>query len=362
MIETYSVCLYIVVMSIVQVAKLAGLSHATVSRVINDRPGVSEGAAERVHAAMKKLGYTPPARRRGPVPKSRAAIRTGNIAVLMLGTESTPLLAPIAAAAIHAVESELADRGFNMALAKISEEGRLPPAVLKNDVDGLILHGYPPNEAIAGKLRDYPAVWIMSRRTPHGDWGDRVAPDNEAIGRMAAEHLLGMGHQRLAFLRIEDSHRGFRQREDAFVAAANEGDAEVLVLDGTCAAGAEPNQTQVDRAALDRVMRELVDARPRPTALFVPRGRWTFIVYESLRQHGVEPGRDVQVLACDNDPVLQGISPTPTTIDIQPELVGAEAVRQLLRRLEEPDSRSMSRASLLIQPRLIAGSAALSFS
>ncbi len=352
--------LYIYGMSIVQVAKLAGLSHATVSRVINDRPGVSDSAAERVRAAMKKLGYSPPAKRRGPVPKDRPNVRSGSVAVLFLGTDRTPMRAPVAALAVDAVESALAELGLNMTLAKVGDDGRLPPAVSKGEVDGLILHGFPPDETVADKLREFPSVWMMSRRTESGDWGDRVAPDNEAVGRMAAEHLIGSGHETLAFLRIEESHRGFMDREHGFVAAVKEAGARCVVLDAACQNPDDAHPSEVDRAALEGVIEELDTKSPRPTALFVPRGRWTFMVYEAMREIGLEPGRDVEVVACDNDPILRALSPAPAAIDIQPDLIGAEAVRQLLRRLEEPDSRSMSRAVLWIQPRLVLPESTLS--
>lgn len=341
-------------MSIVEVAKLAGLSHATVSRVINDRPGVSNGAAERVKSAMKKLGYTPPARRRGPVPKSRASMRTGNIALLMLGTDLAPMHAPVAAVAVDAAGSAVADLGFNLTLAKVGNDGRLPPSVQRGEIDGLILHGYPPAESVAQRLWEYPTVWMMSRRTDDGDWGDRVGPDNEAVGRIAAEHLLGEGHAHVAYMRLEQTHRGFADRELAFVESIRAAGADCDLMDVAARDQGEQG-AKLDRRALDRAIAQLAVTKSRATAIFVPRGRWTMLVYEAMRQHGLEPGRDVVVVACDNDPILRGLSPAPVTIDIQPDLIGSEAVRQLMRRLEEPESRSVSRMLVRVQPRLVLG-------
>ncbi|MEM8782125.1 MAG: LacI family DNA-binding transcriptional regulator [Planctomycetota bacterium] len=345
-------------MSIVEVAKLAGLSHATVSRVINDRPGVSNGAAERVRSAMKKLGYTPPAKRRGPVPKSRPSARTGNIALLMLGTDLAPMHAPVAAVAVDAAGSAVSELGFNLTLARVGGDGRLPPIVTRGDIDGLILHGYPPAESVALRLREFPTVWMMSRRTDGGDWGDRVGPDNEAVGRIAAEHLLGEGHAHVAYMRLEQTHRGFAEREIAFLDTMRGAGADCDLLD--VAARDEREQgAKLDRQALDHAIKDLAQQPSRATAMFVPRGRWTTLVYEALRQHGLEPGRDIAVIACDNDPILAGLTPAPATIDIQPDLIGMEAVSQLMRRLEEPASRSVSRMTVRVQPRLTADAASV---
>ncbi|MEM1098510.1 MAG: LacI family DNA-binding transcriptional regulator [Planctomycetota bacterium] len=341
-------------MSIVEVAKLAGLSHATVSRVINDRPGVSNNAAERVRSAMKKLGYTPPAKRRGPVPKSRPAARTGNIALLMLGTDLAPMHAPVAAVAVDAAGAAVSQLGFNLTLCRVGDDGALPPILTRGDIDGLILHGYPPAESVALRLREFPTVWMMSRRTEGGDWGDRVSPDNEAVGRIAAEHLLGEGHRHVAYLRVEQTHRGFTDREVAFVESIRGTGADCDLLDVAARDDGERG-AHLDRRALDAAIKGLSEQSTRATAVFVPRGRWTMLVYEALRQHGLEPGRDIAVIACDNDPILAGLSPAPVTIDIQPDLIGSEAVRQLMRRLEEPESRSVSRMVVRVQPRLVVG-------
>ena len=72
-------------MSIIDVAKEAGVSKSTVSRVINSVPGVTEGVRQNVLDAMERLGYQPSVRRPGPKPISRKGIRTGNVMMLVMG-------------------------------------------------------------------------------------------------------------------------------------------------------------------------------------------------------------------------------------------------------------------------------------
>ncbi|MEM7576242.1 MAG: substrate-binding domain-containing protein [Planctomycetota bacterium] len=260
--------------------------------------------------------------------------------------------APVAAVAVDAAGEAASQLGLNLTLARVGDDGRLPPAVTRGEVDGLILHGYPPAESVALRLREFATVWMMSRRTDSGDWGDRVGPDNEAVGRIAAEHLLGEGHSHVAYLRLEESHRGFADRESAFLETIRGAGADCDLLD-VAARDDSPQGAKLDRISLDKAIASLAASESRATAVFVPRGRWTMLVYDALRQHGLEPGRDIAVVACDNDPILAALAPAPVTIDIQPDLIGSEAVRQLMRRLEEPESRSVSRMFVRVQPRLV---------
>ena len=338
-------------MSIVKVAKLAGCSHTTVSRVINQKPGVSADAAARVQAAMRKLDYVPPVRRRGPQPKQASAIRTGNVAMLMIGTQATPLTAPVSAAATQAVEEALGEAGYSMTLSHLREGGRLPSVVTRNDIDGLILHGNPPSGELADQLRRFPVVWIMSARSRTGYWGDRVAPDNAAVGRIAAEYLINRGHQHVAFLYVDATHRGFPQRAESFCHTAAEADVDCEIIRLDEPPDFTPGDFRAQREHINGLIDRFASLPDRPTGLFVPRGQTTLMVFEALRSHGIEPGRGVTVIACDNDPILAGLTPQIATVDVRPDRIGRLAVDQLISRIAKPEIHA--RNHILVEPSLV---------
>ncbi|MEQ9454696.1 MAG: LacI family DNA-binding transcriptional regulator [Phycisphaeraceae bacterium] len=339
-------------MSIVDVAKLAGLSHTTVSRVINHQPGVAADTARKVQQAMRQLGYTPPARRRGPQPRARRNIRTGTIALLMFGTDPAPMAAPVAAAAIHAIEQQLARHDLTLSIAQINADGRIPSAVANGRVDGLILHGHPPDPAIAAKLRRFPTVWIMSPRSRTGYWGDRVCTDNDAIGRLAAEYLVGRGHESIAMLEIEAGHLGFSERAASFKETAEEHGAHIEIVtalprnDHPAAATFAARRTHIHR-----LIDNFTHIPDRPSGLFVPLGQATLTVYEGLRARGIEPGNQITVVACDNDPTLAGLNPMIATVDVRPDRIGQLAVEQLLLRMDKPSP--YARTVVLVEPSLV---------
>ncbi len=338
-------------MSISEVAKLAGVSHATVSRVINRRPGVSQDMTRKVRDAMKRLNYTPPAKRRGPRPKSRSGVRTGNIALLFVGTDPTLVVAPVASGVLHAAEEALAERGFNMIVGRLTDSDRLPPTVAKGQVDGVLMHGYPPSDNIAETLKHFPTVWMLSQRRLHGYWGDRVAPDNQAIGRVAAEYLLERAHQHVAFFHSNTTHMGFEVRANSFIDWAKESGVSTATIIADPDAQNLTAQQQDSQQHLDSLVTRLLELSPRPTGLFVPRDTIAVKVYRMLRDHGIEPGRDMTIVSCDNNNILAGLSPRPATIDIRPDVIGDRAVDQLIWRMENPSVPV--RSICLVEPRLI---------
>ena len=83
----------------------------------------------------------------------------------------------------------------------------------------------------------------------------------------------------------------------------------------------------------------------------MPRDPLAVKVYRALREHGVEPGRDLDTIACDNNNILSGLNPRPATIDVRPELIGARAVDQLIWRME--NAYTPVRSICLVEPRLV---------
>lgn len=302
-------------------------------------------------AAMRELGYSPPIKRRGPQPKNQNAMRTRNVALLQFGTDSSPMVSPVAAIAIHAVEDALGDLGFSLTLGQAKNGERVPAIVTRGDVDGLILHGEPPSQEMADRLMRFPAVWILSPRSHRGYWGDRVAPDHYAIGRCAADHLIESGHKRVAFLQVDKSHLGYGERAQAFCETAEDaGISAVIVTDDTL-----PDNTHCDAQLARRTVYNCVEnfanIPERPTGIFVPKGQTTVMVYEALRKYGIEPGKDATVIACDNDPTLAGLNPPVATVDVRPARIGRLAVELLMRRIEKPEPDA--RATVLVEPGLV---------
>jgi LacI family transcriptional regulator len=310
-------------MSITQVAQAANVSYATAWRIINNQPCSSEEAIAAVRAAMGKLGYNPVAgRRRGRRPKMAAGIRTHNVALLHLRHGTS-----ISSSLLGRVQHALAEQNLNLIFAHGGADA-LPQAVRTGNVDGILGYGQFPDEAVTEQLKRIPAVWMMSRTDSEMDpWGDRVKPDHYTIGQLAANYLMQRGHKWLAYLNPETDFTMYQHRLAAFRATAESNGVSPQVYGSV-------GTRDIDVEA-ERLVEQWLAATPRPTGLFVPVDRVTLRVYRHMERRGIHPGRDVEIVSCDNEKELLSLMhPAPASVDLNRHTIARLAVERLLWRMK----------------------------
>lgn len=344
-------------MSTAAIAKYAGVSQATVSRVLNRHPGVSEQKVSRVKEAIEKLGYRPSAsvrRRLSAIPN----LRTGNVAVLILSSSMFQDYSSVFGRSLRAVEESLRDHHLNMIRSHTTGVDQLPPLIASREIDGLILAGDEMAPELAESLSGLPRSWITSHRENDGD---AVLPGNELIGRMAAEYLLGRGHRRLAALNAFGGFGPASLRVDFFEFTATRAGATVarLVADAPARFPTTIDlNVDLDLELIERCVAEQVDhllaLDDRPTGLFVLGDHQMAMLYRVLAKRGLQPGKDLDLIGCDNEKaVLMGLYPRPATINIAAEAIGRRAVEQLLWRISHPEEDS--RMHVVVEPELVPG-------
>jgi LacI family transcriptional regulator len=347
--------------SIQKVAKLAGVSISTVSRVINSHPSVAPEAAENVWTAVKQLSFHPTPRGnngRSHLGASNGKAhgngrsRTGTIGFIVFGTSGTQT-APAFEKLLRGVSDAATTHAVNLTFNFVSNLSELPRRVMDREVDGLLLHGELPGETVRTKLRQMPCVWLMgNRRRP--DWGDQVMPDNSAIGEMAAAYLLARGHQRVVYLGTGQLSWSLGVRALAFKTAADDRGATATIIEA-------PEEFHRDFWAGDglpqvgeALAEKVVSMSPATTGLFIAEDRLLPVVHAALVKRGVSIGRgkDVEIISCNNEqPHLVGLSEPPATIDIRTESIGRRGVEQLLWRMQ--NNGLAERVRTLIEPVLV---------
>jgi LacI family transcriptional regulator len=346
--------------SIVTVAKKAGVSVATVSRVLNDLPNVRPETAKQVRAAIEQIGYTPPRVKRGPkTGTSRVAgggsrVRTGQIAVLTLGSGQHWLELPVMAAVLSGISGGAKELGLGLLLDAMPDVSALSPVIRRRQVAGAIvfLQSRVPPESLINVRKHMPLVWAMGAEGGAPDV-DHISADNVGIGYLAYQYLTDSRCQQLAFISADPSWHIMRLRGQSFANAARDAERTVtsyLVGNDPLVVGAYGRDV-VTAESLDKLVDKLVAAKPRPNGLFVPTDLLTTRVYPLLLERGVKPGRDITIISCDNEEVrLSALNPRPASIDIRPEDIGRRAVRRLLMRLENADEPA---ARIQVAPRLV---------
>jgi LacI family transcriptional regulator len=304
------------------VARVAGVSTSTVSHVVNGTRKVSEAAERAVREAIQATGYT-----HDRIARSLATGRTRTIGLAMSAI-SNPYFAELA----HAIEREAARAGYTLLLADTHDESerelRATKDLLGRRVDGVIL---APSAAPAATLellrkRAVPTV-IIDRFVPVEI--DQIATENIAPTARLVEHLAELGHERIGMIagleglatteeRIEGYRRGLASSSLPF-------DPE-LVAHGH--SGAEPA-----RAAAHRL---LALTRP-PTALVVTNNRMTIGVMRALREASLRVPDDIALVAFDDFEWADLFHPRLTTIAQATTQLGEQSVAMLLSRLANPD-------------------------
>lgn len=338
-------------MTLQQVAKLAGVSASTVSRVINARTNVKTDTAESVRRAMQELQFKPARRRVDRSIGSRGTDRKTHIAMLILGSTDANSIPPHEALLRGA--SAVCDRvGVQLSLRIAGDPDGAIASLDRHVVSGLLIHGQRPNRVPAAIQQNLPTVWLMANRF-RPTWGDQVMPDGTGIGQLAAQHLLRRGHRNVAYFGLNTNWSfGVRWLSFREIVEAAGGVAQEFTRGNLDFA----HYWQLNGAAetIDGLVQKLVDASPRPTAAFVAEDWILPFLYTALAKRGITvgPGCELDIVSCNNQPVhFMGLPNRPPTIDIRIEAIGRYGVEQLLWRIRH--GLEAPRIRMMVEPNLV---------
>lgn len=309
-----------------EVAREAGVSVSTVSRVLNDRPFVRSEVRERVMLVTRELGYRPDVAAR--------SMRTGTTGVvaLVVSDISNPLFATIAKSADEA----LSPRGYSLMVANSSNdpahEEELMAALRQRRLDGLVIA--VADEEAAGlreRLEWFQAVVLLDREIPSAR-ADCVLSDHATGLADAVGHLASLGHARIALIAGTTAQRGSRVRLSTF-----RQEVQRLGLDSDdelCRAGA----LTVDDGY--RAVNEILAMPQPPTAIIAGNNQLFAGMFAALRDLNVSIPRDLSVVACEDTELTAFHNPPLDVVRRSLAELGREASELLLARLENPRRRT----------------------
>lgn len=341
--------------SITSVAKKAGVAASTVSLVLRNRPRVSPETRAAVMAAVKEMGYIKrqpgrPRRRPGEPATSK---RTNRIAMVVPDMLPSTLYAPVYLDVLQGVEHAIHEARNTMILRHVNSGQEGGGSLLFSRADGVLVFGNLLDPGMVRELENTPVVQLMHAAIPGERW-DRVTYDNARIGPLVADYALAKKHRCCAFVghicsrtEIVMQQRGLDFRT---AMAARGGKVHLLVRDLL-------HITDSVHAVHEDVMRSIADELkalvPKPTLVFVEADMVAQSLYPALRSRGLQPGKDIEVVSCNNEVVLlAGLMPRPATVDIHAAEIGRKAVQRLLWRIRNPEKPA---DTLLITPSLVAG-------
>ena len=302
--------------TIEQVATLAGVSPATVSRVLNDDPRVGESYRARVNAAIEELGYRP-----NPLARNLRRQRTAAIGVVVSDIEN-----PHFSGAVRAIEDIAHGAGHQVLVCNTDETPEKERTYLQTMMDervlGVILSPADPGDAMIGALLDSGIPLVAFDREVTDPRVDAVIADNVRGARTATEHLIALGHRDIAFVGGRHEVETGRERLDGYEHAMRAAGLQPRSVSG----GFKADLAQVEVAAL-------LAGAGAPTALVVANNLMTLGALAALADAGVSVPAGVAVVAIDDPPWAPFVAPPLTTAAQPVRQMAADAMRLLLDRV-----------------------------
>ncbi len=305
-----------------EVAARAGVSTATVSRSLRGGAGVEPATRKKVEEAAHELRYRP-----SGVARSLKLRATSTVGLIVTDIEN-----PYFPQIVSAVEDAARDRGYTVLLA----DGRRDPErelesldiLAEREVDGMIIASTAVTQRHRERIHELhcPAVIANSESTVPGV--PAVMSDNVMGGRIAAEHVLDLGHRKLVFVGDDDDHNSAVQaRIDGARAAVAERDGAAFRSVATVGIGDAAVEGGI------RAARRLVDGSFEETAVLCRNDLTAIGVMRGLLTAGLRIPDDISVVGYDDIELAAYVDPSLTTVRQSTEEMARLAVATLFERL-----------------------------
>lgn len=300
----------------IDVARRAGVSQSTVSLVLSGKASgrVAAATADLVRAAADELGYQPNAAAR--------TLKSG--ASRTIGLVVPDITNPVFGHVLRGAQSAATAAGYTVVLVDADGDGTRGEASVQalrqTFVDGLLVFAIAPPEAALAP--GGPPVVLMDM--PDGDL-PTVTLDLKGGVHAAMEHLLGLGHERIAHLRADIAEPTFVARAAAWARALH-------------GAGLDAGEDLVARCAFTHTAaraagNELLARDPRPTAVLCDDDLLAAGLLLAARDHGLTVPDDLSVVGFDDMPLAELLTPPLTTVRFDAQALGGRAVDVVLAHI-----------------------------
>jgi len=300
------------------VARLAGVSKKTVSRVINRSPLLNSETRAKVEAVIADLGYVPNVQARA------LALRRNFLLGLIHDNPNAQMVMNVQAGILEAIR----DTEFELIVRPIDRGSSTMLADVRNFLERQRLYGVlilPPvseNEMLADLCRELDIRYVRMGSTALDTPEHMVASNDCEVVTEAVNHLISLGHRRIGLIAGPHGFRSARERRKGFENALSAAGIKLprsLIADG--------NYTfESGQAAADR----LLDLSPRPTAIFASNDEMAAAAMHAARRRGMEIPKDLSIIGFDDTAIASHIWPPMTTVHWPIISMGRSAALKLL--------------------------------
>jgi LacI family transcriptional regulator len=319
--------------TIKDVAEAAGVGIATVSRVARQKPTVAPELRRRVEAAMSELGYEPNA--------AAQSMRTRTSRTIACAIRDSSI--PEFASFVRAAEAAVRRAGYTLLLTNTDDDPKQELELIKvlgrRRVDGMLLTRSQQSDESVNKALSKLGVPIVYIDRDPSPIADSVVLDHRHGIKTAVDHLVSLGHQRIALVTGRPTMRPARERLQAFELAFRENG---LTLD--------PNHVYAESFFAEQSFHYvslLLSAEPRPTAIIAGGMALLPAVLRAVKLRGLKVGKDIAIIAgCDSD-LAELSSPAITAVRWDIPAWGRICAQLLLDRINGGEEIKAGRQIIL---------------
>jgi DNA-binding LacI/PurR family transcriptional regulator len=310
-----------------EVARAAGVSRATASRVVNGSTTVGLGARESVERAVTQLGYVP-----NRTARSTTARRSNSIGVIIVEPTGKVFNDPFFSEVLRGINAGLAERRLQLAMLlpqSTEEEGRLEHYLVDGHVDGAIIVSLHGDDPLPERLHARGVPVVVAGEPPRGARVNYVDNDNHGGAMAAVSHLIGLGRRNVALINGPLEMPAAASRRLGY-------------LDALRAAGIEPRPEleaagDFTREAGLRALRELLERCPEIDAVFAASDLMAAGALEGLCTAGRQVPAEVAIVGFDDSAVALSTVPALSSVRQSVEMMGRELVSVLLQAVDARD-------------------------
>ncbi len=307
------------------IADRLNISKNSVSQALSGKPGVSEDTRRLVQNTADELGYSySNSRNQKQVEKKTLK----NIA--LIASDYAFSLKSFFGEIYLSVEKELRARGMNLFIESIDSEAKnnltLPSLLTNHEIDGIIILSHISTDYISTIINTGIPTVLIDHHEPYLE-ADSILTNNRFGAYTAVEHLIQLGHRKIAFVGNVDISPSYQERLEGYLLALKR-------------YGISPNEdfiltnTQENQHDINLFFNGLQDM---PSAWFCVNDGQGFLVTSILQQRGFKVPEDASVCSFDNGQLSQIATPMITTMDIDLNYYGKKAVEQLCWRMENKE-------------------------
>lgn len=318
--------------TIKDVAKKAGTSTATVSKVMNGSYSISSETVERVEQVMRELNYHPNQRARNFARQSNKTI-----AFLTALGRNTGFQNPHMFEMMCGIEATLTRKGYSL-IVKSVEESEAPEyvraAIEQKEVDGFLIHASVISHELDAMITEHQIPHLVIGNPSFESNLCWIDVDNKHAGQVAAKYLLTMGYQAVAYIGGKEEDKISMHRLDGVLSILKAHDAYLPMSylqygDSDCDTGYAMTE-------------QILKSKTRPEAIICANNYLAFGCMRALQAQGIKVPEDMGVLTFDDYPFSQILSPQLTVVNIDVYEMGEEAGKLILQKVKKPNMHMQS--------------------